>query len=152
MPKLFSAVTAPKIVRISLCKDQHFPQWSLYHPARVQRSRTWKCRNCFWPNPSIVSSRIYFKKRQKYPSSFSITPLSLEVQWSYVVVSDAKIIHHIWSDLLQLQTTVLQFRGRVNLLCRSDHSWVRLKKFAICMYNFFSYPVVRKCDKIYIHK
>ena len=32
---------------------------------------------------------------------------------------------------------MLQFRGRVNLLCRSDHSWIRLKKFAICMYIFF---------------
>jgi len=37
--KLFVAVTAPKIVRLSLSKDQNFSWWFLPHSAEVQISR-----------------------------------------------------------------------------------------------------------------
>jgi len=59
--KLFVAVTAPKIVRFSLCKDQHFSWWFLSHSAEVQISRMQNAEVFFWPH-SIVSSQIYSRK------------------------------------------------------------------------------------------
>ena len=71
--KLFVAVTAPKIVRFSLSKDQNFTWWSFSHSAEVQISRMRNAEVFFWPH-SIVSSRIYFKKIPKCPHQSQRSP------------------------------------------------------------------------------